>query len=237
MPHFTEQDRPKKVKEIYKALKRDHPDMPAEMKARIAARQGKPGKQHQGPPYKAPINETYQEKKGGCMQKLAGCGIGLKDLKGKYSYKNSMEKKAESAVDKLNILSTVGDVKRAGEELEKKKGNLSGTEKMIRSQMGMVEDIGNQEGRNPFDKMKSYAQGKMSEVKEAGDPISKGLRTGAAIGGAAGAATAIALLVRQGPKAFVPAALVNGLAGAGLGAGIGGALGTRKSIKNALAKR
>ena len=61
MPHFTEQDRPKKVKEIYKALKRDHPDMPAEMKARIAARQGKPGKQHQGPPYKAPINETYQE--------------------------------------------------------------------------------------------------------------------------------------------------------------------------------
>jgi hypothetical protein len=55
MPSFESQDRPKKVKEIYRALKRDHPDMPAEMKARIAARQGKPGKQKQGPPYKAPI--------------------------------------------------------------------------------------------------------------------------------------------------------------------------------------
>ena len=52
---FLKQDRPKKVKEIYRALKRDHPDMPAEMKARIAARQGKPGKQRQGPPYDAPI--------------------------------------------------------------------------------------------------------------------------------------------------------------------------------------
>jgi DNA-binding ferritin-like protein len=31
--------------------------MPAEMKARIAARQGKPGKQKQGPPYKGPITK------------------------------------------------------------------------------------------------------------------------------------------------------------------------------------
>jgi hypothetical protein len=57
MPPFLEQDRPKKVKEIYSALKREHPDMPAEMKARIAARQGKPGKQHQGPPYKGPLTK------------------------------------------------------------------------------------------------------------------------------------------------------------------------------------
>jgi hypothetical protein len=57
MPHFTEQDRPKKVKEIYRALKREHPGMPAEMKARIAARQGKPGKQKQGPPYKGPLTD------------------------------------------------------------------------------------------------------------------------------------------------------------------------------------
>jgi hypothetical protein len=57
MPHFTEQDRPEKVKDIYKALKREHPDMPAEMKARIAARQGKPGHQHQGPPYKGPLTK------------------------------------------------------------------------------------------------------------------------------------------------------------------------------------
>jgi len=55
MPSFTSQDRPEKVKEIYRALKREHPGMPAEMKARIAARQGKPGKQKQGPPYKGPL--------------------------------------------------------------------------------------------------------------------------------------------------------------------------------------
>ena len=60
MPHFLDQDRPAKVKEIYSAIKRDHPDMPAEMKARIAARQGKPGKQHQGPPYKAPLTGEKQ---------------------------------------------------------------------------------------------------------------------------------------------------------------------------------
>ena len=57
MPHFTDQDRPKKVKEIYRALKREHPSMPAEMKARIAARQGRHGKQHQGPPYKGPLTK------------------------------------------------------------------------------------------------------------------------------------------------------------------------------------
>ena len=55
MPDFLDQDRPESVKAIYRALKRDHPDMPAEMKARIASRQGKPGHQKQGPPYKAPI--------------------------------------------------------------------------------------------------------------------------------------------------------------------------------------
>jgi len=60
MPPFLEQDRPAKVKEIYSALKRDHPDMPAEMKARIAARQGKKGKQKQGPPYKGPIKSKYK---------------------------------------------------------------------------------------------------------------------------------------------------------------------------------
>lgn len=55
---FLQQDRPESVKKIYRALKRDHPEMPAEEKARIAARQGKPGKQHQGPPYKGPIKEA-----------------------------------------------------------------------------------------------------------------------------------------------------------------------------------
>jgi hypothetical protein len=57
MPSFTEQDRPEGVKKIYRALKREHPEMPAAMKARIAARQGKPGKQKQGPPYKGPLTK------------------------------------------------------------------------------------------------------------------------------------------------------------------------------------
>lgn len=43
MPHFTEQDRPAKVKEIYKAIKRDHPEYPAELKARIASSKGEGG--------------------------------------------------------------------------------------------------------------------------------------------------------------------------------------------------
>jgi hypothetical protein len=61
MPPFTRQDRPEKVKDIYRALKREHPDMPAEMKARIAARQGKKGKQKQGPPYKGPLAEKKSD--------------------------------------------------------------------------------------------------------------------------------------------------------------------------------
>jgi hypothetical protein len=55
---FLKQDRPESVKKIYRALKRDHPEMSAEMKARIAARQGKPGKQKQGPPYKGALKKT-----------------------------------------------------------------------------------------------------------------------------------------------------------------------------------
>lgn len=60
MPSYTEQDRPKKSKEIYSALKREHPEMPAEMKARIASRQGKSGKQKQGPPYKGKLSKKSQ---------------------------------------------------------------------------------------------------------------------------------------------------------------------------------
>jgi hypothetical protein len=60
---FLKQDRPRKVKEIYSALKREHPGMPAEMKARIAARQGKPGKQKQGPPYKGPLTKAAKKRK------------------------------------------------------------------------------------------------------------------------------------------------------------------------------
>jgi len=72
MPSFTKQDRPAKVKEIYRALKRDHPDMPAEMKARIAARQGKKGKQKQGPPYKGPLTKQSAKKQEKSPLKLIG---------------------------------------------------------------------------------------------------------------------------------------------------------------------
>ena len=58
---FLKQRRPRKVKEIYAALKRDHPEMPAEMKARISARQGKPGKQKVGPPYKGPLTKAAKK--------------------------------------------------------------------------------------------------------------------------------------------------------------------------------
>jgi hypothetical protein len=67
MPHFLDQDRPAKVKEIYGALKRDHPDMPAEMKARIAARKGKKSPESRKPPetggpeYKAPITPWHEK--------------------------------------------------------------------------------------------------------------------------------------------------------------------------------
>jgi len=67
MPHFLDQDRPAKVKEIYSAIKRDHPDMPAEMKARIAARKGKKSPESRKPPetggpkYKAPITPWHEK--------------------------------------------------------------------------------------------------------------------------------------------------------------------------------
>jgi len=60
---FLEQNRSEKVKEIYRALVRDHPAMSAEMKARIAIRRARKtaksrrSPKHGGPPYKAPL--TY----------------------------------------------------------------------------------------------------------------------------------------------------------------------------------
>lgn len=59
MPSFTKQDRPESVKRIYRALKRDKPGMPAEVKARISAKFGKKGAQTSGPPYKGEIKHRY----------------------------------------------------------------------------------------------------------------------------------------------------------------------------------
>ena len=73
MPSFTRQNRPAKVKEIYRALKREHPNMPAEVKARIAIRKGRKTKEARkspkdgGPPYKAPLH--YVRRKGRYVRK------------------------------------------------------------------------------------------------------------------------------------------------------------------------
>ena len=50
--------KPAKVKEIFRALKRDHPGMSAEKKARIALRRGSKSKEERrpGPPYEAPLS-------------------------------------------------------------------------------------------------------------------------------------------------------------------------------------
>jgi hypothetical protein len=61
--HFTEKTihdpgkRPAKVKEIYRAIKREHPEYPAEFKARIALRKGSKSKaeRKEGPPYEGPL--------------------------------------------------------------------------------------------------------------------------------------------------------------------------------------
>lgn len=49
--------KPAKVKEIYRAIKRDHPEYPAEFKARIALRKGSKSKaeRKEGPPYEGPL--------------------------------------------------------------------------------------------------------------------------------------------------------------------------------------
>lgn len=67
MPSFLRQDRPQKTKEIYRAMTRRKGEAKdlrrrygkdwKEVAARVASRQGKRGKQSQGPPYKAPIND------------------------------------------------------------------------------------------------------------------------------------------------------------------------------------
>jgi len=64
MPKEAAQDRPEKVKDVYKALKRDHPDMPAEMKARIASRRGSSSavKRKEGPPYEGKLTKPKVKK-------------------------------------------------------------------------------------------------------------------------------------------------------------------------------
>lgn len=67
MPPFLEQDRPEKVKEIYRALKREHPEYSAGKKARIANAMGKEAEvEYRGkkfPGYNQPIDSDRPEKK------------------------------------------------------------------------------------------------------------------------------------------------------------------------------
>jgi hypothetical protein len=67
MPPFLSQDRPEKVKEIYRALKREHPEYSAGKKARIANAMGKEAEvEYHGkkfPGYNQPIDSDRPEKK------------------------------------------------------------------------------------------------------------------------------------------------------------------------------
>jgi len=128
MPPFTAQDRPEKVKEIYRALKRGHPDMPAEMKARIAARQGRPGKQEQGPPYKAPIKEADALVEGGVAR-----------------LKQHLTEKKEAAAPRLSLfLENLGEkvlrkatkAGRAATQAEKNPAGLQSSLKITEEMLG-----------------------------------------------------------------------------------------------------
>jgi len=67
MPPFLSQDRPEKVKEIYRALKREHPEYSAGKKARIANAMGKEAEvEYRGkkfPGYNQPVDSDRPEKK------------------------------------------------------------------------------------------------------------------------------------------------------------------------------
>jgi len=69
MPPFLEQDRPKKVKEIYSAIKREHPEMPSGMKARIASSKGISKKAEEE---KAPISYRAGSAIGRNMDSVSG---------------------------------------------------------------------------------------------------------------------------------------------------------------------
>jgi hypothetical protein len=77
MPHFTEQHRPEKVKEIFNAIKKEHPEMPAEMKARIAESKGSTGP-HEHAPKNYKWNGDNYVKKGNDMTKQAAYELGQK---------------------------------------------------------------------------------------------------------------------------------------------------------------
>jgi hypothetical protein len=64
-PHFTEQDRPDKVKDVYRALKREQPKYPAELKARIAASKGEGEDESEDP-------KEFKKGKGGTYVKKSG---------------------------------------------------------------------------------------------------------------------------------------------------------------------
>ena len=124
MPSFTKQDRPKKVKDIYKALKREHPGMPAEMKARIAARQGKPGKQKQGPPYKGPLAKPKKS----ALDDLFDKEGGLLGMVGKPVEKAPVV--PATTVPRTVVPPAVDEDEQAKNPLAKPKGPIPGAEGM-----------------------------------------------------------------------------------------------------------
>ena len=120
---FLKQDRQAKVKEIYIALKRDHPNMPAEMKARIAARKGKKSPKSRKPPetggpaYKAPLNYVHKGgekwKKAGWKDKAIMAGLGASLLgTGALTVRNLTSEAAKKDRERKRQL--VGEAGRAG---------------------------------------------------------------------------------------------------------------------------
>jgi hypothetical protein len=95
MPPFLEQDRPAKAKEVYRALKRDHPTMDAGKKARIANAVAKKKKYGQKKSIvkisAAPAQQGEDEKKpllGRIGQGLFGSGLALSNLRNAATYAN-----------------------------------------------------------------------------------------------------------------------------------------------------
>ena len=116
MPPFEEQDRPEKVKRIYRALKREYGEsMPAEVKARIASRKGSsdPEERKSGPPYSDPI---HYKRKGDKYVKKSYSIEDLKQILRSISSRKELEQIKEVMSDP-DIQSIMFGVQRAFKQI------------------------------------------------------------------------------------------------------------------------
>jgi hypothetical protein len=242
---FLKQDRPSKVKEIYSALKRDHPDMSAEKKARIASRQGKRGKQKQGPPYSGPIKE------GSVTDRLIKEGVGFGAVKALHRF-------APAAIGAGTGAATAGEGNRLkgaitggliGGAAGLAGGVGGGVHKMMRTpgMRGQLQaaaksgkslagtSAGKQLAQKALSSKRSLglaaaggvaggaAGGKLMQSKQAsleeGDPLARRVGTGIGLGVVGGTAVPLLEMIRR--KELGTIHPVAPLAGAALGAGGG----------------